>query len=341
MDTDTSKYLESLNSDKLALVDNLNEMGVEATNNETFTSLVPKVLDIQGGSEVEIHDCTRLFMMGTRLDSLNALLNICKNVTSMYYMFYSCNELVDINISNFDTSSVTNMGLCFYNCSALQNLDVSNFNTSNVTNFNSMFLGCQNLIILDVAGFNTSNAIDVSSMFKSCSKVTNLNVTGFNTSNVTKFSSMFSGCSSLTSLDVSNFDTPNAEYMDYMFSGCSSLTSLDVSNFDTSKVTNMFGMFQNCSNLTKLDISSFSTGSGSYNNSSFFRGCTNLVEVIINNANLFEITHTNVFDGTPIANGTGYVYVPDNMVETYKSATNWSIYADQIKGISELPTGEA
>ena len=315
MDTDTSKYLESLNSDKLALVDNLNEMGVEATNNETFTSLVPKVLDIQGGSEVEIHDCTRLFMMGTRLDSLNALLNICKNVTSMYYMFYSCNELVDINISNFDTSSVTNMGLCFYNCSALQNLDVSNFNTSNVTNFNSMFLGCQNLIILDVAGFNTSNAIDVSSMFKSCSKVTNLNVTGFNTSNVTKFSSMFSGCSSLTSLDVSNFDT--------------------------SKVTNMFGMFQNCSNLTKLDISSFSTGSGSYNNSSFFRGCTNLVEVIINNANLFEITHTNVFDGTPIANGTGYVYVPDNMVETYKSATNWSIYADQIKGISELPTGEA
>lgn len=38
--------------------------------------------------------------------------------------------------------------------------------------------------------------------------------------------------------------------------------------------------------------------------------------------------------------GTGYVYVPDNLVEQYKSATNWSDYAEQIKPLSELE-GEA
>ena len=32
----------------------------------------------------------------------------------------------------------------------------------------------------------------------------------------------------------------------------------------------------------------------------------------------------------------GYIYVPDNMVEQYKSATNWSEWASQIKPLSEL-----
>ena len=38
---------------------------------------------------------------------------------------------------------------------------------------------------------------------------------------------------------------------------------------------------------------------------------------------------------TPIANGTGYIYVPDNLVKDYKEATNWALYADQIRPLSE------
>ena len=48
------------------------------------------------------------------------------------------------------------------------------------------------------------------------------------------------------------------------------------------------------------------------------------------------MSNINMLQSTPIANGTGYVYVPDDMVDTYKSATNWSTYASQIKGMSEL-----
>lgn len=44
-----------------------------------------------------------------------------------------------------------------------------------------------------------------------------------------------------------------------------------------------------------------------------------------------------VFVSTPIESGTGYVYVQDELVEQYKVATNWVVYADQIKGLSELP----
>ena len=34
----------------------------------------------------------------------------------------------------------------------------------------------------------------------------------------------------------------------------------------------------------------------------------------------------------------GYIYVPDALVDSYKKATNWVTYADQIKPLSELPT---
>lgn len=32
----------------------------------------------------------------------------------------------------------------------------------------------------------------------------------------------------------------------------------------------------------------------------------------------------------------GYIYVPDALVDSYKNATNWSVYAEQIKPLSEL-----
>ena len=49
------------------------------------------------------------------------------------------------------------------------------------------------------------------------------------------------------------------------------------------------------------------------------------------------LSNANVFTGTPIASGTGFIYVPDEAVETYKTATNWNTYASQIKGLSEIP----
>ena len=36
-----------------------------------------------------------------------------------------------------------------------------------------------------------------------------------------------------------------------------------------------------------------------------------------------------------IANGKGYIYVPRAMVDTLKSATNWSTYATQIRALED------
>jgi hypothetical protein len=48
----------------------------------------------------------------------------------------------------------------------------------------------------------------------------------------------------------------------------------------------------------------------------------------------------NAFTGTPlVGDGTGYIYVPDDLVDAYKSATNWSALASHIKGESEMDGG--
>ena len=50
----TNDYLNQLKKDKQDLVDNLNAKGVSSFEDETFTSLVPKVLDIQGKYQEKI-----------------------------------------------------------------------------------------------------------------------------------------------------------------------------------------------------------------------------------------------------------------------------------------------
>jgi hypothetical protein len=49
------------------------------------------------------------------------------------------------------------------------------------------------------------------------------------------------------------------------------------------------------------------------------------------------MSNVNVLQLTKIANGEGYIYVPASMVDSYKSASNWSTYAAQIRAIEDYP----
>lgn len=44
-----------------------------------------------------------------------------------------------------------------------------------------------------------------------------------------------------------------------------------------------------------------------------------------------------VFSGTPIANGTGYVYVPKALLDSYKADSMWKPYAAQLRAIEDYP----
>ena len=70
-----------------------------------------------------------------------------------------------------------------------------------------------------------------------------------------------------------------------------------------------------------------------------FHTCSSLVALIIGAPSVCVLTNGNAFTNTPISYGTGFVYIPDNLVSSYKTATNWSALANSIKPISEY-TGE-
>ena len=90
------------------------------------------------------------------------------NINKTDYMFYRCESLTNINLSNFKTQNVTNMSEMFSRCESLSNINLSNFNTQNVTNMSFMFSWCKSLKSIDLSNFNTQNVTNMNGMFSGC-----------------------------------------------------------------------------------------------------------------------------------------------------------------------------
>lgn len=156
--------------------------------------------------------------------------------------------------------------------------------------------------------------------------------------NVDSMNYMFWNCLNLTS--VSQLDTSSCTSLYGMFYNCQKLTSIP--QLDTSSSTNMGYMFYQCSKLEKIDITTLASS----NNSFAYRGWS-LKTLIIRtmdtipdlNSNAFEDCYHfyGITDSTYNPNGLkdGRIYVPDDKVETLKTTTNWSVFADIIKPLSE------
>ena len=150
----------------------------------------------------------------------NVTIKFDDDITSCKNMFSGLNNIIEIDLSNFDTSKVTDMDSMFYKCTNLEKINFGNINTSLVKNMRYLFHYCYKLSSIDLSNFDTSSVTDIDSIFRYCT--------------------------SLTSINVSTFNTKNVENMLDIFAYCYVLTSVDLSNFDTSKVTNMRGIFYRC-----------------------------------------------------------------------------------------------
>ena len=98
----------------------------------------------------------------------NILLKFNILIKDCSFMFYKCSNIINIDLSSFNTKNVTNMSWMFGVCSKLTNIDLSSFNTQNVTNMMGMFDWCSNLTNIDLSSFNTENVTKMSHMFDAC-----------------------------------------------------------------------------------------------------------------------------------------------------------------------------
>lgn len=143
--------------------------------------------------------------------------------------------------------------------------------------------------------------------------------------------------STLTNSEISNLPNPltamtSAEIGSCVtsigreaFYDCSGLTSVTIPNGVTSIGSESF---QGCTSLTSIDIPSGVTAIGI----EAFRKCTSLTSITVNAVTPPTLGSSALY-GTPIAGGTGTIYVPAASVSSYQSARGWSAYASRIQAI--------
>ena len=86
--------------------------------------------------------------------------------------------------------------------------------------------------------------------------------------------------------------------------------------------------FNGCERLSEISLPA-ATSIGQY----AFYSCIRLNSLRLPGSTTCTLANANALDGTPIANGEGYIYVPSNKVSTYKAASGWSTYASRIVAI--------
>ena len=203
-------------------------------------------------------------------------------ITTMDFMFQRDHNLISINFSNFNTSKVTSMECLFYECYNLKELDLSSFDTSKVTQMRLLFHLCHSLTSINLESFDTSNVLNMELMFLQNYNLREVSTKNFNTAKVQNMKMMFSECHSLTSLDLTNFDTSSLTDMESMFDNSYNLKSINLSSFDTSNVKNMKNVFKQCKALDYLDISNFDTSKVNYMDN-MFTDCENLKYLNLSN----------------------------------------------------------
>jgi hypothetical protein len=172
------------------------------------------------------------------------------------------------------------------------------------------------------------------SCFRDCANLVDVYLP--NANSTASFQSFFYGCRALTTISLPSLATCGAS----AFYNCSNLKNVHLPNLTT--IGN--ATFQNCSELEEIVLPSLiSISPYTFVNCSKLRKVdfTNLTGITssINYGNIEVILlRRNIFAGlssTNYINNTCTVYVPDELVDEYKAATNWKNHASQIKGLSE------
>ena len=115
------------------------------------------------------------------------------------------------------------------------------------------------------------------------------------------------------------------------FAGCAALEEITCTN-----ATNIAARaFIGCAKLKSIDILGIADGIQATIWGNVFLGCDSLTAVIIRNTGGVIIIDDDAFAGSAIAGGTCYIYVPRALVDSYKTAKNWSAYASQIRALED------
>lgn len=164
----TADYLTSLQNDLATIKQHLSDGGMTISEDDNFSNIATKTDGIQigGGADFNITDCTYLFYTGMRMDAESGLLPLVKNCTTCYRMYYN-NTLVR-NAQLFDTSGCTDFRQMLYGATSLKS--IPSYDLSSATNLSQMFYNCSWLET--IGNYSVPNATNMQNMFKNDGSLT-------------------------------------------------------------------------------------------------------------------------------------------------------------------------
>ena len=273
--------------------------------NESFETFTPTKLN-------------SFFALLLRLETITGLeyLNTA-NVTDMSLMFFNCQKLTSLDLSNFNTEKVTNMEAMFSVCPKLKTIYASDkFTTAAVTKSEKMFSYCDSLSgdinwTSDKATDKTYAKID-GGYFRDkaydnrpwvqyadgtltfrCGYKKTLGENEYLLNSGKELPKWYvNNTNTNTNLVVFDASFANARPTSCYawFLGFNKLKQIEgIENLNTENVTNMACMFQGCSSLTSLDVTHFNTGNvtSMYH---MFTLCSNLAELDVTHFNTEKVT---------------------------------------------------
>ena len=168
---------------------------------------------------------------------------------------------------------------------------------------------------LTTANFTIATSIGDYGFYK-CNNLTLVNAPSVNT--VGKFT--FKGCAALTSINYPLTTTVGQG----AFDECVTLSSVNLPLVAAIAPLT----FRKCESLTAVELPvATSIGTQAFYSS----GITSLT---LRSNTVVTLENEDAFYFTSIEEGTGYIYVPLNLVDSYKTADGWSAYANQIRAIA-------
>jgi hypothetical protein len=69
-----------------------------------------------------------------------------------------------------------------------------------------------------------------------------------------------------------------------------------------------------------------------------FNACSALTELILRKTgSICTLSNVNAVNNSPIGKGTGYIYVPAALIDTYKANSAWATFVNQFRAIEDYP----
>ena len=181
-------------------------------------------------------------------DNLNNItIKFNEEIKTCENMFNNLDNIIEIDLSNFDASKVKNMSKMFNECLNIEKINLGKINTSSVQNMYRLFHNCTKLTSIDVSNFDTSSVTNMEAMFAYCHKLITVNVSNFDTSNVISMQGLFYLCYDLKYLDLSSFNTPSLNNIDLSFANDLSLVYINFKSLTIKENTISSSMFFNIS----------------------------------------------------------------------------------------------